>query len=317
MKTEGELHSNGLGKPRFGKRLREALGLSVRLGVLSQYPPRPLKLPRHYARRPSLVLFPCISIITPSFNQGRFIERTIRSVLDQDYPNLEYIIQDGGSADETTEILKRHQVAFAHWESRADEGQAHAINLGFRHSTGELMAWLNSDDLLLPGALHYVAGYFNRHPEIDAVYGHRVLIDEDDAEIGRWVMPPHDDEIMSWAAFIPQETLFWRRRLWEKAGGALDQSFQFAMDWDLLLRFRDAGAKFARLPRFLGAFRVHPQQKSSSVIDEIGVQEMNRLRLRALGRAITAEELGRRARPYIIRHIVHHKLNQLLEAFNR
>src|SRR5262249_23541680 len=144
-----------------------------------------------------------------------------------------------------------------------DEGQTQAINLGFQHTSGEIMAYLNSDDLLLPGSLAYVAGYMAAHPEVDVVYGHRILIDECDDEVARWVLPRHDDRVLTWANFVPQETLFWRRRIWERVGGTLDASFQFAMDWDLILRFREAGARFVRLPRFLGAFRVHARQKTS------------------------------------------------------
>src|SRR5262249_36979350 len=192
---------------------------------------------------------------------GPFLERTLKSVLGQGYPRLEYIVQDGGSTDETAEVLERYRGLLHHCESAPDRGQAHAINLGFGHGTGEILAYLNSDDLLLPGTLHYVAHYFATHPEVDAVYGHRVLIDENDAEVGRWVLPPHNDALLSWADYVPQETLFWRRRIWDKVGASLDETFQFALDWDLLIRFRDAGARFVRLPRFLGGFRVHAQQK--------------------------------------------------------
>src|SRR6202162_2378644 len=99
------------------------------------------------------------------------------------------------------------------------------------------MAWLNSDDIMLPGALAYVATYFNQHPGIDVVYGHRILIHENDQQNGRWVMPGHNYDLLSWADYIPQETLFWRRRIWDKVGGRVDESFRFAMDWDLLVRF--------------------------------------------------------------------------------
>jgi hypothetical protein len=108
------------------------------------------------------------------------------------------------------------------------------LNWGFRRITGEIMAYLNSDDLLIPGALHHVAEYFHRHPEVD--------IDHDPV----WVLPPHDNDVLSWADYVPQETLFWRRRIWDKIGGAFDESFDFALDWDLLLRFRDVGARLVR-----------------------------------------------------------------------
>jgi hypothetical protein len=138
-----------------------------------------------------------------------------------------------------------------------------------------------------------------------------VLIDEFDQEIGRWVLPPHDNEVLSWADYVPQETLFWRRRIWDKVGGNIDESFQFAMDWDLLLRFRDAGAKFARLPRFLGAFRVHQLQKTSAHISEIGELEMNRLRQRCQGRLVSQQEVDSKVRSYIGKHRLHHVMYKL------
>jgi len=224
-------------------------------------------------------------------------------VLEQNYPNLEYHVQDGGSEDGTLEIIQRHAHRLAGWESRSDSGQSQAINLGFAHTSGEIMAWLNSDDILLPGALHCVVDFFNRNPDVDVIYGHRLLIDENDKLIGRWILPAHNDKILSWADYVPQETLFWRRSIWEKVGGRIDESFRFAMDWDLLLRFRDAGARFARVPRFLGGFRIHPHQKTSAAISEIGFQEMDRLRERALGRVPTHLEVRRAVAPYLLRHL--------------
>jgi len=168
------------------------------------------------------------------------------------------------------------------------------------------MAWLNSDDILFPGAMAFVADFFVKNPEVDVVYGHRVLIDEEDREIGRWLLPPHDDKVLSWADFIPQETLFWRRLIWDKAGGRIDETFRFAMDWDLLLRFRDAGARFARLPAFLGAFRVHAQQKTTAGISDIGFAEMDRLRQRTLGRVPSRIEIRKAMVPYLMRHSATH-----------
>jgi GT2 family glycosyltransferase len=196
-------------------------------------------------------------------------------------------------------------------ESTRDAGFADGLNRGFRHATGEILAYLNSDDLLLPGALNYVLKYFEDHPDVDVVYGHRVVIDEYNAEIGRWVLPPHDDQVLSWADYVPQETLFWRRRIWEKVGGGIDESFRFAIDWELLLRFRDAAAKMVRLPRFLGGFRVHPHQKTSKEMADIGVAEMDRLRERCHGRRVMTSEINRALRPYFRRHFVYHKLYRL------
>jgi hypothetical protein len=149
-----------------------------------------------------------------------------------------------------------------------------------------------------------VADFFNRHPDVDVVYGNRLLIDENDRQIGRWILPGHDGKVLSWADYIPQETLFWRRRIWDKVGGKIDESFRFAMDWDLLIRFRDAGAKFAHIPQFLGAFRIHEHQKTSASINEIGHQEMERIRERILGYVPHHKEIRRAILPYLVRHIL-------------
>ncbi len=184
------------------------------------------------------------------------------------------------------------------WETAPDRGQADAIIRGFAKTSGksdDLMGWLNSDDFYLRGALAYVADYFARHPEIDAVYSHRVLIDAQSREVGRWYLPAHDDDVLKLYDFIPQETLFWRRKLWETTGG-LNPAFQFAMDWDLLLRFVDAGAKIVRLPRPLACFRLHPEQKTSNRIRSIGQMEIDELRTRANRRVISPAELERHPR---------------------
>jgi hypothetical protein len=279
-----------------------------KLGSLEHHEPVPLNVPRRYSQASLPADPPTISIVTPSYNYGAFLERTIRSVLDQGYPALEYIVRDGGSEDGTREILEHYAPRLVHWACEPDSGQANAINQGMAHASGEILAYLNSDDLLLPGSLSYVASYFAKHPKVDVVYGHRVLIDEDDMEIGRWVLPRHDDALLDWVDFVPQETLFWRRRIWDVVGGEMDEEFRFALDWDLLLRFRDAGAKIVRIPRFLGGFRVHPAQKTNAQVEEIGEAEMARLRSRELGREPERSEILHAMRGYLKRHIVLHKL---------
>jgi glycosyltransferase involved in cell wall biosynthesis len=227
--------------------------------------------------------YPLISIAIPSYNQGVFLERAIESLLSQAYPHLEILVVDGGSRDDSREIIERYSRYLRWWCSETDAGQAHALNKGFRRSRGEIMGWLNSDDRLVPGALGRISEFLSDHPTVDAVYGHRVLIDENDMEVGRWTLPPHDSRVLTWADYVPQETLFWRRRLWEKVGGKLDENLHFAMDWDLLLRFREAGAKMVRLPSFIGLFRVHERQKTSAEIHSTGFHEMQQLRVRSIG----------------------------------
>lgn len=286
--------------------------LGVRIHKLVQYRPRDLRIPAFYHAATPPANPPTVSVVTPSFNQGRFLDATIRSVLDQNYPALEYAVQDGGSKDDSVAVMERYRGRLVHAESRRDKGQGHAINLGFDHATrGEIMAYLNSDDLLLPGALNYVTSFFAANPDVDVVYGHRVVIDEAGQEIGRWVLPHHSDQMLIWADYVPQETLFWRRRIWDKAGGKIDEAFQFALDWDMLLRFREAGAKFVRLPRFLGAFRVHTSQKTSADMAAMGTPEMDRLRQRVHGKITTRIDVRKNMRGYMIRHAWHQWLYRL------
>lgn len=270
-----------------------------------QYPPRRLRVPAWYLSATPPEPAPVIAIVTPSLNQGDFIAHTIDSVLSQDYPNLTYHVQDGHSHDRTLETLKRFGSGVSYACSR-DQGQAHAINLGFSAATGDIMGYLNSDDMLLPGTLAYVATFFMKNPNVDIVYGHRVIVDEHGDEVGRWVLPPHDDNTLKWVDFVPQETLFWRRRVWDKLGG-FDEKFQFALDWDFLLRAQANGFRFARLPRFLGCFRVHDVQKTARMND-VAERESARLREQYLRRKVEPKEIDRALRPYLRRHVFFFRL---------
>jgi glycosyltransferase involved in cell wall biosynthesis len=280
--------------------------VSPRIGTLRQHAPRPLRLPASYFKpAPPSTRAPTIALVTPSYEQGRYLERTIQSVLMQSYPALEYVVQDGGSSDESVAVLRSYQDSALAWSSEPDSGQADAINRGFARTSGEIMGWLNSDDLLLPGALRFVAEYFKQRPEVDVLYGDRILIDEQDRQIGLWILPRHDASVLRVADYVPQETLFWRRTAWDAVGAALDPTFEFALDWDLLLRFQAAGARIAHVPRFLGAFRVHEAQKSLAAQD-LGGDEMRRLRERALGGEAFDDDSFRLLRSYLFRHRVLH-----------
>jgi len=285
---------------------------SPRLGVLNQFPPKVCDIPARYFYVKVLIQpAPMISIVTPTYNYGHFLERTIKSVIYQRYPRLEYIVQDGGSADDTAKIIEKYKNHITHFESREDNGQSHALNLGFQNTTGEVMAYLNADDVFLPGTLDYISNYFSTHPNVDVVYGHRLIINEEDLIIGEWVMPPHDNNALRWADFIPQETLFWRRRIWDKIGGVINETLQFAMDWDLLLRFQEGGATIKRLPRFLSAFRVHPTQKTSALITQTGEREVTGLRQRSFGRTVDSNEIKKNIRFFLLCSILFHWLYKL------
>jgi GT2 family glycosyltransferase len=260
----------------------------MQIGILRQYAPRPIAWDKRIGApaRGSGPL-PKLGVVTPSYGQPAYLESTMLSILNQGYPGLLYVVQDGASRDASPGIIARYASRLRHWASEPDKGQADAIRKGFKHIEGELgpddlMAWFNSDDLVAPRALAFVGAYFAAHPGVDVVYGHRIIIDEADREIGRWIMPRHEADSIEWIDYVPQETLFWRKRAWDLAGG-VDPSFQFALDWDLLARFHKAGCRIVRLPYFLGCFRVHAQQKTSQVIHTTGADEMARIRLRFHG----------------------------------
>lgn len=263
-------------------------------GNFAQYSPRTIEpdlLPaRTQLTAEELAKF---TIVTPSFNQAEFLEATLSSVVSQAGVRLDYIVMDGGSTDASPEIIARYSPHLKYWTSQKDGGQASAIAAGLSLADcgpDDIMAYLNSDDLLLPGALRFVAEYFHRHPQIDAVYGHRILIDRGGSETGRWYTPRHDPQLLAKVDLVPQETLFWRRRLYDKVGG-IDPSFRFAMDWDLLVRFDSAGARMKRLPVFLGCFRVHQDSKTVQQSASIGAMECTRIRRNIHGRYLSDREV--------------------------
>ncbi len=272
-------------------RIEESGGHPLRLSP--HHAPRRVEAERFPASRLPAERLPRVSVVTPSFQHGKFLEATLLSVLEQPGVRLDYVVEDGGSTDGSMEILARHASRLRNWTSGTDQGQADALRRGFARTDGgpdDVMAYLNSDDLFMPGAVRFVAGYFAKHPQVDVVYGHRVLIDEAGDEVGRWLVPRRSCDDLRKFDLIPQETLFWRRRIYDRVGG-IDPSFRFAIDWDLLLRFEAAGARFARLPWFLGLFRLHPAQKSQAMIEKVGIPEMDALRERYCGRVPTREEL--------------------------
>ncbi|WP_221032930.1 glycosyltransferase family 2 protein [Actomonas aquatica] len=284
------------GKPRrrpyiFGADSPEEL-LAGQLALQPRHPPRPLQ-PEHF---PAVHLapgtsLPVVDIVTPNLNQGRWLPAAVASTAGLD--GVRHTVRDGGSTDGSVEWLRESASSLHSWVSEKDDGQADAIARGLAATAGEpedLMAWINADDHYLPGAIEFVRRYFAAHPRVDVIYGNRVMVDEDGAEVGRWHLPPHNDDVLKLYDFVPQETLFWRRRIWDQVGG-IDPTFQFALDWDLLLRFQAAGARIEHLPRFLGAFRLHAAQKSSAAIGSTGQAELDALRRRTFGRDLAPSEL--------------------------
>jgi len=258
-----------------GNFVRRVIG--IRLGRLYQYPPRPLTLTKVGTSNESGPL-PKVSLVTPSFNQAQFLGKTIESVLGQGYPDLEYCVQDAGSTDGSAELLRAFKKSNITVRIERDAGQADALNRGFAGTSGEIMGYLNSDDFFLPGTLHLVGAVFRDHPEVDVIYGNRLIVDEEGFEIGRWILPGHDQELLRFVDYVPQESMFWRRRIWEKIGAQFNEKMQFAMDWELILRFISAGASFKHVPELVGIFRVHSAQKSQANFVANGFGEIDDLR---------------------------------------
>ncbi|MBD2028355.1 glycosyltransferase [Leptolyngbya sp. FACHB-711] len=223
-------------------------------------------------------IFPRISIITPSYNQGNFIEETIQSVLSQNYPNLEYIVIDGGSTDNTIEIIKRYESKIAYWISEPDRGQAHAINKGLEKATGEVLAYINSDDYYLPGTLHAVADYFLAHPEIDFLHGRCCYVNTQGKPMGEQFADIHTfDEIIDlWGVWwqkrqFVQPEVFWTRRISDRIG-SFNESLYFVMDYEYWCRILLAKGKVGTIDRALTCFRFTETQKSNQsekVADEL------------------------------------------------
>jgi glycosyltransferase involved in cell wall biosynthesis len=304
---EPERPSSGTRSGRVGVALKHLkrvvpVALRPRLGRSEeQYRPRPLSVPAGYLRARAPDPAPAISIVTPAGDPSPYLKQTLESVINQNYPRLEYIVVHSGSNDSTAESLSHYRERLYEIRSSSDEGPASAINDGFARSGGTIMAWLNSDDLLLPGTLAYVGRYFTDHPEIDVVYGHCVLLDAEDRDVGIWVTPHHSADSLRWFDFMPQETVFWRRRVWDRVGG-LDESLTCAFDWELFSRFHRSGARIVRLPRFLGGFRQHAAQRSR-LEHEAALQEQAQVRKRWHGRPLTSDELRARVCPFLLRSL--------------
>ena len=228
---------------------------------------------------------PLVTIVTPSYNQAAFLEETIQSVLSQDYANLEYIIVDGGSTDGSIDIIKKYQDRLAAWVSEPDQGQSDAINKGFLMSSGEIMAWLNSDDIYHDGAIREMVSVFQENPDLGLLYSDLDIIDVEGRTIGKFNTKQSSyRRLMRGGVNIPQPAAFWRRSIWERTG-PLDISFYFAMDYDLWVRIaKIAPVKY--VPFSWASFRLHEEGKTS-VSDDRCWPEMRRVHRREKGRLIS------------------------------
>jgi glycosyltransferase involved in cell wall biosynthesis len=217
---------------------------------------RPLPL-----RRADGSEWPRLSIVTPSYNQGRFLEMTIRSVLLQGYPNLEYVVIDGGSSDGSAEVLKKYDRFISYWVSEPDAGQTDAINKGLLKTDGDYLGWINSDDVYVKGAFTKVISAFEQNPESILVHGNRILMDAEDRVFGCSPLPAFDPNKTSF--IVCSETTFWTRRAMKECG-PLNKDLKFAMDLEFFCRLYLKGS-FTKLDDYLGYFRCHDESKSSTI----------------------------------------------------
>ena len=208
--------------------------------------------------------YPRITIVTPSFNQARYLPETIESIIGQQYPNLEYIIIDGGSTDGSVEIIKRYESHLAYWVSQADSGQSEAINKGLRKATGALFNWINSDDLLFPDALNRIAEAYATNPQADLVVGYGAKSDANGA-ITRITVPPRQLSMSpaNWSFFIHQQAVFIATETVRRLGGVREDLFSI-MDAELYYRIFRNGCRYVRAKALIGLIREHAQAKSTA-----------------------------------------------------
>jgi glycosyltransferase involved in cell wall biosynthesis len=218
-------------------------------------------------------MWPKISIVTPSFNQGQFLEETIRSVLLQNYPNLEYIIMDGGSADNSVEIIKKYEKHLSYWISEKDNGQSDAIYRGFEKTTGKIIAWTNSDDYYLPGTFEHVAKIFSRDKEIECLIGTGGIVKEDgEIFVKHYSYNQNFDSLLCAGQLFVQNACFWKRDVFFEIGG-FDRCLQFCFDYDMFLRFAKR-KQLSRTNRMLCIMRLHEYSKNTMLWDNIATKEI-------------------------------------------
>jgi len=267
------------------------------------------------------LFIPKITVVMPSYNQREFIERSILSVLNQNYPNLEFIIIDGGSRDGTVDIIRKYEQYLSYWVSETDTGQSDALNKGFTHATGEIFGWLNSDDLYLPGAFKRAEVVFYKHPDKGIVYGDWLSIDSND----RTIIHEHAFDFslnqFKYEGFhLNAQAMFWRQEVHERFG-SFDPGLHRTMDYQMILTFgiNEGDEAFLRVPEAMGCFRRHENQKTKGFCNAV-LNEHHRIarryryedKYRSIGKVKRLYYRFRRAYWYLKRGGVFYFLGKLM-----
>ena len=242
---------------------------------------------------------PRISIVTPSFQQARFLPWTLRSVLGQNYDDLEYIVVDGGSTDGSLQIIQSHAEHLAWWCSERDGGQTQALNKGFRRCTGDIVGYLNSDDMLLPGCLRMVAHAFE-DPSVQAICGWGLMMSEEGLVRRRWVFPEPTASILRSRSVLMQPSVFWRRHVFDRIG-LFDESFRLCMDQEFFARMAGSGIVPRLVRRFLSAYRKHANTKTN-LGGGLGEQEFRRI---VCEQSPSGQDARWRIRSSVLRVVLH------------
>ena len=273
-----------------------------------------------------MISYPKISIVTPNFNGGEFLEQTIISVLNQQYPNLEFIIIDGGSTDNSVEIIKKHANELAYWISEPDDGLYHAIQKGFDKSTGEIMAWINSDDMYMQKSFFSVAQIFSEFNNINWLLGMPSAYDEQGRVVRidsykRWSKFDYYTKNYQW---IQQESVFWRRPLWEKANSSLNTNYKLAADLELWMRFF-RHEKLYVTTALLSGFRVRSKNQLSldflddyileaeDVIENELLNEISAKEIQIVNKIIAYDEKGKKSH-HLVRFFYNYFMKKLMKA---